>query len=325
MYRIWFERPLPAQYHALLDDIAIPVSWDKTSSVTLASTLVGVDAIVASSRIRYDGAFMDQVPTLRVISRTGIGVDNISIQDATDRGIAVCNSPDGPSASTSEHAILLMLACMKHLNRWSKVLALGESHDYFNEYQGMQAEGLRLGVVGLGRIGRRVAKIAQSLGMEVLGYDPYVSRESAVEWGVALYDSLDAMLPLADVVSLHLPINESTYRLFNKERLALMKRGAVLVNTARGQLVDEHALLNALETGHLSGAGLDVFDPEPPLSSNPLLHLDCVIATPHIGGVTIASKDRLWREAIGQALQLLRGERPLNLVNAEVWHQLKRS
>lgn len=324
MYRIWFERPLPAQYQGLLDDVAVAVGWDKTSAVELASTLIGVDAIVASARIRYDGAFMDRVPTLRVISRTGIGVDNISIPDATARGIAICNSPDGPSASTSEHTILLMLACMKHLPRWSKVLALGETYDYFNEYQGQQAEGLRLGLVGLGRIGKRVARIARALGMEVLAYDPFVDADSTSQWGVELCDSLEAMLPIVDVVSLHLPISETTYRIMNSERLALMKRGAVLVNTARGQLIDEHALIAALESGHLGGAGVDVFDPEPPSSDNPLLHHENVIATPHIGGVTLASKDRLWREAIGQALQLLRGERPPNLVNAEVWSQLKR-
>lgn len=319
MYRIWFERPLPPQYQDLLDNVAIAVESGGKTADSMMSTLSGVEAIIASARIRYDGAFMDQVPTLRVISRTGIGVDNISISDATARGIAVCNTPDVPSTSTAEHTILLMLAIMKHLNRWENVWKHPERRDFFSTYQGLQVEGLRLGVVGLGRIGSRVAKIALAMGMNVLGFDPYISAEPAAELGIQLADSLEILLSSADVVSLHLPVNDETRRLMNAERLALMKPGSFLVNTARGSLVDEAALLAALESGHLAGAGLDVLDPEPPSPDNALLHREDVIVTPHIGGATLASKDRLWREAIAQALQVLQGERPNNLVNPEVW------
>ncbi|MHB8629860.1 MAG: NAD(P)-dependent oxidoreductase [Aggregatilineales bacterium] len=309
----------------MLDNVAIAVGPGSTASDSVMGISSDVDAIIASSRIRYDGAFMDQFPTLRVISRTGIGVDNVSIPDATARGIAVCNTPDVPSAATAEHAILLMLAVLRQLNRWDNVLKNPERFDFFNQYQGLQAEGLRLGIVGLGRIGRRVAKVAQAIEMDVIGFDPYVSTEDAAKLEIQLAPSLDTLLSTADVVSLHLPISEATYHLMNAERLAMMRPGSFLINTARGSLVDEAALLTALESGHLAGAALDVFDPEPPLPDNPLLHRDDVIATPHIGGVTLASKDRLWREAITQALQVLAGERPAHLVNREILLPPKRS
>ncbi|MHB8629896.1 MAG: NAD(P)-dependent oxidoreductase [Aggregatilineales bacterium] len=309
----------------MLDNVAVAVGPGSTASDSVMGTSSDVDAIIASSRIRYDGAFMDQFPTLRVISRTGIGVDNISVPDATARGIAICNTPDAPSASTAEHAILLMLAVLRQLNRWDNILKNQERFDFFNQYQGVQADGLRLGVVGLGRIGRRVAKVARAIEMNVIGFDPYVSTEDATKLGIQLEPSLDTLLSTSDVVSLHLPISEATYHLMNAERLAMMKLGSFLINTARGSLVDEAALLTALESGHLAGAALDVFDPEPPLPDNPLLHRDDVIATPHIGGVTLASKDRLWREAITQALQVLAGERPAHLVNREILLPPKRS
>lgn len=321
MYRIWFERPLPPQYQSLLDNIAVEVGYGNLPADALANSLSGVDGIIASARIRYDAAFMDQVPTLRVISRTGIGVDNISIPDATARGVAICNTPEVPSTSTAEHTVMLMLAVMKHLNRWENVWKNPERFDVFNAYQGMQAEGLSLGVIGLGRIGSRVAKVARALGMEVLGYDPYLSAEKAAELGIQLIPDLNTVLAAADIVTLHVPVSDATRHLMNAERLALMKRGAILVNTARGTLVDEAALIAALDSGHLAGAGLDVLEREPPPPEHTLLHRDNVIVTPHIGGVTMASKDRLWREAIGQALQVLRGERPPNLVNPEVWDE----
>lgn len=325
MHTIWFERPLPVHYQDLLKNIAVSVGPGKLTGEALMATLDGVEAIIASARVRYDGALMDRVPALRVISRTGIGMDNVSIPDATLRGIAVCNTPDVPSASTAEHAILLMLAGLRRLNHWATVLKKSERYDFFNEYDGVQAEGLRLGVVGLGRIGSRVAKTAKALGMVVAGYDPFLSAEEFAKRDIQHTASLEELLPSVDVLSLHLPSSETTFRIMNAERLALMKSGAFLVNTARGSLVDESALLAVLESGHLAGAGLDVFDSEPPLSDNPLLHLDNVIATPHIGGVTLASKDQLWHQAISQALQVLAGKRPTSLVNPEIWPLLPRS
>ena len=318
MYRIWCERALPSQAAHLLDGIAIAVSRDGASPATELSSVAGAQAVIASSRIRDDGAFMDQFPTIRVVSRTGIGLDNVSIADATARGVAVCYAPDAPTISTSEHTVALLLAAAKHLKRCDSELRRGGKTDYFTDYQGIELYGLQLGLVGLGRIGKRVAKFALALGMTVRAHDPFVTPEQARELGVELAPSLEDVLRSADIVSLHIPLTDDTRNLLNTERLAMMKAGSYLVNAARGGLVDEAALLAALELGHLHGAGY-VFPNEPPDPKSPLLLRDDVIATPHIAGATQASKDRLWSSAITQALQVLRGERLPHLANPEVW------
>lgn len=155
--------------------------------------------------------------------------------------------------------------------------------------------------------------------MRVTAYDPLIPAEQAAALGVELAPTLDVLLAAADIVSLHLPLTPATRHLINAARLAQMKPGAILINAARGGLVEEAALLAALERGHLQGAGLDVFDREPPAPDHPLLQRLDVVATPHIAGATIAGKDRVWQVAIQQALQVLRGERPPHLLNPEVW------
>jgi D-3-phosphoglycerate dehydrogenase len=303
---------MPPAYAPLLNGIAIAVGPEE-------SALSGAHAIIAGAHIRYDGAFMDRIPTLRVIARTGIGVDNISLPDATTRGIAICNTPDAPTTSTAEFTIALLLAATKHLKKIEYARLNGQTRNFFSEYEGVELFGLRLGLVGLGRIGARVAKVALALGMIVQGYDPYVPLGRAADLGVELLPDLDTLLRTSDVVSLHAPASPETHHLLDAERLAMMKPGAYLINTARGSLVDEAALLDALRRGHLAGAGLDVLDPEPPDPANPLLYRDDVFCTPHVGGITVASKDALWREALRQTMQVLRGERPTHLVNPEVW------
>jgi D-3-phosphoglycerate dehydrogenase len=158
--------------------------------------------------------------------------------------------------------------------------------------------------------------------MRVIAYDPYISKERAEQLDIELMPSMEDVLRQADVVSLHVPLSADTRHLMNRETLAQMKEGAYLINSARGGLVDERALLEALQSGHLHGAGLDVFDPEPPPPDHPLLQLDNVVATPHIAGASMQSKDRLWQQAIAQALQVLRGEMPPNILNPEVWSRL---
>lgn len=319
-FLVWFERLPPPHYAQLLDGAAEIAGSPGTVPEDPFAAVADADAIIASSRLRYDAELMDRAPRLRVISRTGMGLDNISIADATARRIAVCNVPGGPTVSTAEHTLALILAVTKRLKQSQQALREG-GQDYFNDYDGIELCGLALGLVGLGQIGSRVAAFGRALGMRVLAFDPYVDSRCAAEQGVELVHTLEALLAVCDVVSLHAPLTPETYQLMDASRLALMKPGAVLVNTARGRLVDERALLDALEQGHLGGAGLDVFDPEPPDPVSTLLSREDVVATPHIAGATRASKDRLWRTAITQALQVLRGERPLHLVNVEVWVQ----
>jgi D-3-phosphoglycerate dehydrogenase len=319
MHRIWTERPMPGRFAPLVAGAAEVVGPGRPDDGGLLATLPGAHGIVAAARTRYDGALLDRVPTLRVIARMGIGVDNIAIPEATARGIAVCNAPEAPTISTAELAVTLLMAAVKHLRESQQLLAAGPGTDFFTRHDGNELNGRRLGLIGLGRIGSRVAAAAQALEMSVIAYDPAVPPARAAELGVELAGDVETVLRSADVVSLHCPLTVETRHLINAERLALMKPGAYLVNTARGGLVDEAALLAALESGRLRGAGLDVFETEPPPPDHPLLQRPEVIATPHIAGGTGASKDRLWTTALENILKVLRGERPPHLLNPEVW------
>lgn len=317
-YRVWFERRPPEAHLALLDDFVVVAHIDEPASGLPLDGLPGSHAIIASGGITYDASLMDSVPTLRVISRTGVGIDNISVTAASERGIAVCNAPEAGTISTGEHTIALLFAVAKRIKAAQAAIILRRPN-LLDDLGALELNGLTLGIVGLGHIGRHVAQIALAVGMSVRAFDPYVGKESIEELGVSVSQSLQNLLATSDVVSLHTPLTPETRHLINRETLAQMKSGAILINAARGGLVDEHALLEALEDGRISGAGLDVFDPEPPKATNPLLRRSDVIATPHTATATTAARNRLWRTAIQQAIQVLRDERPPNLVNPDVW------
>lgn len=319
MYRIWFERPLPSTYTPLLEGVAVIAGTASETPAAPFSLIGQAEAIIAGGQLAYDAAVMAQAPHLRVIARTGIGLDNVDLEEATRRGIAVCNAPDAPTLSTAEHTIGLMFAVAKQL-KWCDQALLAEARpNFFTLYNGLELYQARLGLLGLGRIGGRVAQLGRGLGMTVVGYDPFVTKERAQTLGVELLPTIEAVLETADVVSLHLPLTSETRGLINADRLARMKPEAILINAARGGLVDEAALVAALDSGHLRGAGVDVFVNEPPPPDHPLLGRENVVVTPHIASATGAGKDRLWRAAIEQAIQVLRGERPPHLVNPAVW------
>jgi D-3-phosphoglycerate dehydrogenase len=318
MFRIWFERDMPDHVAATIVGQAIPIGPGTATPADLLSSVREADAIIASSLITYDGAAMDRAPYVRVIARTGIGVDKIDLGAATERGIAVCNTPDAPTVSTAEHTIALLLCVAKQVAGAQAALRNG-GRDFFGSHEGREVAGKVLGLVGVGRIGTNVARIARGLSMPVIAYDPFVEAPDAAESGITLVASLDQLLVEADVVSLHLPLTSETERLINADRLARMKPGAILINTARGGLVDHDALLAALDRDRLFGAGLDVTDPEPLPPHHPLLHRYDVVVTPHVAAATAAGKARLYESAVTQALQVLRGEHPNHLVNPDVW------
>lgn len=322
MFRIWFERGLPPIYAHLIQDQAVAVGPGRLNPDVDLIAQAGAQAVIASSRVRYDGGFFDRAAHVCVVSRTGIGYDNISVDQATERGVAICVTPDAPTISTAEFAITLMLTVLRHVKSAEKMLRGTERRDFFSEYVGLEAHGLTLALIGVGRIGSRVAQVARALGMRVLAYDPFITPERARELDIELAPTLEFALGQGDVISLHVPLSPETRHLINAETIAQMKTGAYLVNTARGGLADQAALYRALTDGKLAGAGLDVFDPEPPEPGHPLLNLDNVVATPHIAGASMQSKDRLWEQAISQALMVLRGERPPHLLNPQVLPRL---
>jgi D-3-phosphoglycerate dehydrogenase len=315
---VWFERPvlpeLVDRVQAMCAPLGPGTDTDRFSGIETA-----IAAIAGAAP--YDEAVMDRAPGLRVIARTGIGYDGVDVGAATARGIAVCNTPDGPTISTAEHAVTLMLMVAKKVKAAEHSLTTGTSGSYYARHSGVELAGKILGLVGCGRIARRVGAIAEAIGMDVMTFDPYCDP-TAIPSGFAHVATLDALLGQADVVSVHVPLSDATRGMFDEGRFAEMKRGAVFVNTARGGLVDQDALLAALEAGHLVGAGLDVTAPEPLPPDHPLLGRDDVVVTPHIASATADGKLRILEAAFEQAMTVLRGERPAHLVNPEVWDRV---
>lgn len=275
-------------------------------------------AIIASSLIQYNGALMDTLPNLRLIARTGIGYDNVNLADATARGILVTNTPDGPTESTAEHTVAMLLALAKRLKQGDANMAAGKWGPRSGSLIGIEVKGRTLGLVGLGRIGKRVANICRlGLEMQVIAYDPFVTPEQGAALGVEMTD-LDSVVRRADVLSVHVPATPETYHLVNRERLAAMKDGAIVLNLARGPLVDETALLEAVNSGKILGAGLDVYDPEPPVADSPLRNHPLILVTPHTAGLTVEGRERTEVMAVERVLAYFRGETPLDVVNRAV-------
>ena len=314
---IWFERPILPEFAEEVS-ASCAVLGPSTAGDPEAGVATAV-AVIAGPR-RYDAAFMDRAPELRVIARTGIGYDGVDIAAATERGIVVCNTPDGPTISAAEHAITLMLLVAKNVESSRVALRAGTSEDYFAAHRGIELAGKVLGLVGFGRIARHVATIARGIGMEVRYFDPFVDATD-VPPGTVRVEALDDLLGGADVVSVHVPFSEATRGMFGAASFSSMRPGAVFVNTARGGLVDHEALLAALDSGHLFGAGLDVTSPEPLQPDHPLLARHDVIVTPHIASATAEGKARMFRMAFDQAIAVIEGLRPEHLVNPEVWER----
>src|SRR5579862_3176154 len=281
------------------------------AAASLAAELAEADALVVRSATRVTEELLDHAPKLRVIGRAGVGVDNIDLDAATRRGILVMNTPGGNSASVAEHALALMLAMARSIPQLNTALHAGRWEK--SGTAGAELRGKTLGLVGLGRVGVEVARRARALEMRVVAHDPYLTPERAAEWGVELV-AFSELLRQSDFVSLHTSLSPATERLFNAQTIAQMKRGARLVNTARGELVDEAALAEALRAGHLAGAALDVFAVEPPRDS-PLLGLPNVIATPHVAGSTAEAQEEVGVQIAQQVRDFLTDGTVRNAVN----------
>lgn len=321
MFKAWSERPILADCVGQLAPVAEPIGPGAATPDDILSVFPQADAILAGS-MSYTGEIMDKAPNLLTIARMGIGYEKVDIPAATERGIAVTYTPDGPTISTAEHGVALIYAVAKDVKKAEYGLRHDARPDHYGRHSALELCNSRLGLVGLGRIGSHVAATMRGAGMKVSALDPFVSQERAQELGVQLAASLEALLAESDVVSLHLPLSPDTHHLMNQTTLGQMKAGSILVNVSRGGLVDEGALLEALESGRLRGAGLDVTDPEPAPPEHPLLARNDVIVTPHVGSASAAGKRRILSSAIYNLKQVLQGERPDQLLNPEVWPAL---
>ena len=278
----------------------------------LLSIIGDYDALVVRSDTKVTPELIAAGPRLQVIARAGIGVDNIDLAAATSAGIAVVNAPIGNTVAAAEHSLALMLALARNIPQACASVRQGEWRR--SAFIGVEVSRKTLGIVGLGRVGAEVAHRAQSFGMTLLAYDPFVTPDYARRMGVELLP-LNELLSRADFVTLHTPLTPSTANLIGTRELALMKPDARLINVARGELVDEAALLQALDDGWIAGAALDVFVTEPPQNQTLLSHPK-IMATPHLGASTQEAQREVAIEAAEQALAVLEGRPARNTVNA---------
>ena len=280
----------------------------------LIETIKGYEALVVRSETKVTPEVIQAGQSLRVIARAGIGVDNIDLEAATSAGIPVVNAPIGNTVAAAEHTLALMLALARNVPQAYQSLKAGEWRR--SAFMGIEVRNKTLGIVGLGRVGSEVARRARAFGMQLVAYDPFVSPDYAGRLGAELM-SLDELLACSDFVTLHTPLTASTNNLIGQRELQLMKPGARLINVARGELFDEAALLEALDTDQLAGVALDVFVQEPPDDMTLVKHPK-VIATPHLGASTEEAQREVAIEAAEQVLAILEGRPAPNTVNAPV-------
>ena len=298
-WRIWIDRPPPPE-------VVVPDDIELTDDLALA------DGVIVGADGAWDASVCGRLPRLKVVARSGIGHDNVDLAGCAAAGVAACNTPDAPTVSTAEHALALLLAVSKRLKPAERQLRRSTG-DYRAVHRALELEGRTLGLVGCGRIGRRVARYGAVLGMSVLVYDPYLeaSRLDAACEPV----SLGELWRSSDAISLHAPATAETRHIVDSTSIAAMQPGAIIVNCARGSLIDHDALLAGLDSGQVGGAGLDVTEPEPLPEGHPLLGREDVIVTPHVASSTTAGTVRLISQALGQAVEWLRGGTPRHVLD----------
>jgi D-3-phosphoglycerate dehydrogenase len=288
---------------ALLNQAAQPVTASALDAETVAREAGGCGAILTRGTGRVPASVLEANPELLCVARCGVGLDNIDVAAATRLGIPVVHAPDSSTQSVAEHALSLAFALSRQLAHVDRAVKAG-NWAVREGFRGLELAGKRMGIVGLGRIGRRTAALAQALGLSVVTWSPR-SRDERYP-----FLALEQLLTTSDIVSLHLALTPETRGLIDREALGRMKPGAILINTARGALIDEAALAEALTSGRLTGAGLDVLTEEPPAPDHPLLGLGNVLITPHTAGITDVAFRRMCVETVEQVVRILTGQPP---------------
>jgi len=311
-FKVLVTDPVDEEFIKKVSDKAEVEVTLKLTREELLEKVKDVDALVVRSRTKVTREVIDSARRLKVIVRAGVGVDNIDVKAAFEKGVQVINTPKAPAVSVAELTIGFMLALARGIVRLNEATKNGT---WLKGEMGIELNGKVLGLIGLGSIGSEVARLAKAFGMKVQAYDPYVPPEHADRLSVKLV-SLEELLRTSDFISIHVPLTPETKGLIGRDELNIVKNGAFLINTARGGVVDEAALYEALKNGKLAGAALDVFEREPPPPDHPLFKLDNVILTPHIGGSTDGAQLRIALTMAEDLLRVIRGEKPLNVVKA---------
>jgi glyoxylate reductase len=319
-WKVAVMRVIPEAGFALLQEAADVRLWENElppSPDELQTLLAGCDGALTLLTDTIDGAVLDRNPSLRVISNLAVGYDNIDVDAATERGVLVCNTPDVLTNATADATWSLLLAAARRIpesmayvregrwQTWGPLLLLGQ-----------EVSGATIGIVGLGRIGKEIAKRARGFDMRVLAYDPYEDAAFAEEYNVT-YVPLDQLLADSDYVTLHVALTPESRHLIGTEQLQRMKPTAILVNASRGPVIDTDALVEALREGSILAAALDVTDPEPLPADHPLANMPNCIVVPHTASATVQTRDRMAVLAAQNLLAGLKGERPPAAVNAD--------
>ncbi|HEV3143930.1 MAG TPA: phosphoglycerate dehydrogenase, partial [Gemmataceae bacterium] len=261
----------------------------------LQEALQAADAAIVRSQTRITAQLLEHPGKLRAIARAGVGVDNIDVAAATRRGIVVMNTPGGNTISAAEHTIAMLFALARHIPAADSSVKAGKWERA--KFVGTQLAGKTIGIIGLGRIGREVARRAMGLDMKVVGHDPFLTPERAADLGIEAVASVDQLLPRCDFLTMHVPLTDETKSLIGEKELKLLKPGCRVLNVARGGVVNESALAAALKAGQVAGAALDVFSAEPLPADSPLLQAPNVVLTPHLGASTVEAQENVAREA----------------------------
>lgn len=312
--KIFVTRKIPGDLESLKSGNEVTISeFDRLlTPEELIEKGKGCDGLLSLLTDKIDGEVMDAIgPRLKVISNYAVGFDNINIKDATDRGIVVCNTPcKEVDEAVAEHTWALALSLCRRIVEADEATRRGGYHGWEPDiFLGTSLMGKTLGIVGFGGIGQMVARRAEGYGMKII-YTKRIKDEKSVD--------LDTLLQQSDVVTLHVPLTDETRHMMNSESFAKMKKGSFLINTARGSIVDEHDLVEALRSGHLQGAALDVFDNEPNIDPE-LIGMPNVITTPHIASATYEARFAMTNLAVSGILDTLASKEPTNIVNKEIW------
>ncbi|KAG9251390.1 D-isomer specific 2-hydroxyacid dehydrogenase [Emericellopsis atlantica] len=285
----------------------------------LIAQIPSYHALIIRSETKVTADVLRAAKNLKVVARAGVGVDNIDVPAATSRGVIVVNSPSGNIAAAAEHTIALLLATARNIGQADGGLKLGKWER--SKLVGIEVGRKTLGIIGLGKVGVRVARMAKGLGMKVVAVDPFASPDMAKQEGVALAADLDAMLPVVDFLTIHTPLLATTMDLIGEKELRRMKPSARVLNVARGGVYNEEALLHALDEYWIGGAGLDVFTSEPPKQDSAAARLTShpkVVATPHLGASTVEAQENVSLDVCNQVLAILQGGLPTSAVNAPI-------
>jgi D-3-phosphoglycerate dehydrogenase len=316
--KVLVTEPIHENGLAILGEVAEVVQAPDANPQTIKSLINDCDAVlIRSAKITAD--IMQNAPNLKCVAKHGIGVDNIDVAEASRRGIKVVNAPFSNVNAVAEHTLSFILSMLKDMPNLDRRIREEEYAPVRKSVKLGELRGKEIGFIGLGRIAKRVIELLRPFGVTIRAFDPYASKEVFETLDVEPIASIEALLPISDVVLIHVPLTPETKYLLNAERLALMKPGSMLVNSARGGIVEEKALVDALENGQLRFAATDVFESEPPSGDNPLFERRDIIFSPHCAALTAEALEAMATQSAAGVASVLRGEEPEFLVNRDAF------